>query len=204
MKQEVLKLNKNYHPIGTENWRKIMTDIVSGAVFPIDVHYDEYENGTVNREKITFINVVKDFKEWATLPIRPYDETVKTPFMEIRMPTIVICANFDKILTKTAIFPTKSNIWKRDGFRCGYSGELLNKDQLSVDHILPKSRGGENTWENLITASKEINRFKDDRTPKEAGLKLLWVPTKPKTGKSFSFLRKEWEMFLDGGNYNED
>jgi 5-methylcytosine-specific restriction endonuclease McrA len=201
MKQEVLKLNKNFHPLDTENWKKVMTDIVSGAAHPIDVHYDEFEDGEVNREKITMINVVKDFNEWVSLPVRPYDESVKTAKTTIRMPTIVVCANFDKIVIKTAVSPTKSNIWKRDSNTCGYTGEKLNKDQLSVDHIIPKSRGGQNTWENLITASKEINRYKDDRTPKEAGLKLLWKPTKPKEGKSFSFLRKEWEMFLDGGNY---
>jgi 5-methylcytosine-specific restriction endonuclease McrA len=204
MKQEVLKLNKNYLPIGTDSWKKIITDIVSGAAFPIDVHYDEHEDGVVNREKITYINVIKDFEEWSTLPIRPYDEKVTTPKIEIRMPTIVICSHFDKIITKMALFPTKTNIWKRDDFYCGYTGEKLTKEQLSVDHILPKSRGGQNTWENLITASKDINRFKDDRTPEEAGLKLLWKPTKPLHGKAFGFLRKEWEMFLDGGNYNND
>jgi hypothetical protein len=45
MKQEVLKLNKNFHPLDTENWKKVMTDIVSGAAHPIDVHYDEFEDG---------------------------------------------------------------------------------------------------------------------------------------------------------------
>ncbi len=201
MKQEVLKLNKNFHPLEVGEWTDIIIKIVSGSAYPIDIHYDEFEDGKVNCEKISMLNVVKDFDDWINLPVRPYDQFVQTPKRKIRMPTVVVCANFDKIIQNNMLFPTKTNIWKRDDYRCGYTGEKLTKEQLSVDHIIPKSRGGPNTWENLITASKEINRFKDDRTPEEAGLKLLWVPTKPKNGKSFSFLKKEWEMFLDGGNY---
>ena len=97
------------------------------------------------------------------------------------------------------VFPTKANIWKRDNYTCAYTGEKLTKETVSVDHIIPQSRGGKNTWENLITASKKINVFKDDRTPKEAGLKLLWKPEKPRNGLVFDFMRDEWRVFLEGG-----
>lgn len=65
---------------------------------------------------------------------------------------------------------TRQNIFRRDGHKCGY---CESKRDLTLDHIMPKSRGGGNTWENLVTCCKRCNNKKDDRTPEEAGMKLL-------------------------------
>ena len=202
MKQDVLRLNANFYPLNIGNWKKVFTDMVTGVAYPVDVYYDEQPDGSINLNKISTFNVIRSFDEWMDLPIRPYDEYVNTALKSYRIPPIVICANFDKIIHKRVMFPTKSNIWKRDNYTCQYTGKKLRKDELSVDHILPKSRGGENTWENLVTCDREINRQKDDRTPKEAGLSLLSHPIRPSNGMVFSFMRKEWEIFLDGGNFD--
>jgi 5-methylcytosine-specific restriction endonuclease McrA len=72
---------------------------------------------------------------------------------------------------------TRHNIYRRDGYTCGYCGS--NKD-LTLDHILPKSRGGKNTWKNLVTCCKSCNNNKDNMTPEEADMKLLvniYAPT---------------------------
>jgi 5-methylcytosine-specific restriction endonuclease McrA len=198
-RQEVLKLNVNYFPIGTTNWQTTMCDIVAGSAFPLDISYELGEDGKPDRNKIEWMNVIKTFEEWKELPIRPFDEWVNSAKQTFRIPPVVVCARFDKIINKKVFFPTKANIWKRDNYTCGYTGEKLTKETVSVDHILPQSRGGRNTWENLITASKKINVWKDDRTPKEAGLKLLWKPEKPQNGMVFDFMRDEWMVFLEGG-----
>jgi len=197
-KQDILKLNANFFPVSVGDWKKIFVDIVSGACYPIDVSYEVLDDGTVNQEKIESFQVIRTFEEWSTLPIRPYDEYIQSAKRIFRLPPIVVCAHYKDIHHKKVIFPTKSNIWKRDKFICAYTGVKLTKDQLSIDHIIPKSRGGPNTWENLITASKEVNVMKGNRTPKEAGLKLLYQPVKPKNGIVFPSLRKEWQIFLDG------
>lgn len=67
---------------------------------------------------------------------------------------------------------SRRDILRRDSYTCGYCGEFGD----TIDHILPESRGGENIWANLITACKQCNNDKDDRTPEEAGMKLLWNP----------------------------
>lgn len=72
---------------------------------------------------------------------------------------------------------TMAQVMRRDKSRCGYCGEFAE----TVDHILPKSRGGLNTWGNLIAACFDCNQFKDDRTPEEAGMKLLWPPKAPES-----------------------
>ncbi|MGB9702325.1 MAG: HNH endonuclease [Candidatus Kapaibacteriota bacterium] len=72
---------------------------------------------------------------------------------------------------------TRKNIMKRDGMQCQYCGK--KHIQLTVDHILPKSRGGKDEWENLVTACYECNNKKGNRTPEEAGMKLLSIPKRP-------------------------
>lgn len=70
----------------------------------------------------------------------------------------------------------RKRIFKRDNNTCGYCGSHKN---LTVDHILPKSRGGKNTWENMITCCNRCNSMKDNRTPEEAGMKLSFKPYQP-------------------------
>lgn len=201
MKSDILKLNANLFPVGVTNWKSAMVDIVSGAVHPIDVYYGKDDEGKIDRNIIDSFNIVKSFKEWAELPIRDEDDYVNSAKNSYRLPPIVVCSKFNKIVFKRVVFPTKANIWKRDNYICQYTGKKLTREELSVDHILPVSRGGQNTWENLVTCDKEVNRIKSDRTPKEAKMKLLSVPCKPSNGMVFSFMRKEWEMFVGGGNH---
>ncbi len=68
--------------------------------------------------------------------------------------------------------PSFGQIKLRDGRRCAYCGEHGD----TVDHIMPRSRGGVDTWDNLVCACRPCNNRKADRTPVEAGMKLLWVP----------------------------
>lgn len=82
-----------------------------------------------------------------------------------------------QVLVHEGMKATFAGILRRDKNTCAYCGEFAT----TVDHILPQSRGGENTWSNLIAACFPCNNFKDDRTPDEAGMKLLWPPKVPQT-----------------------
>ena len=202
MKKPTLILNRNWLPINAnKSYSDIFVGICSGAFKPIDITYATGEDGSVDLNTIESMNAVENLEEWGRCEIRPYDEFVNTPKRSYRMPSVVVCANFNQIPIKRAVFPTKQNIWKRDKYICLYTGEKLTRETVSLDHVLPSSRGGKNTWENLATASKSINHFKADRTPKEAGLTLIYKPFKPKGGMTFDFLRDEWKVFLDGGSF---
>jgi hypothetical protein len=90
-------------------------------------------------------------------------------------PLIIRLLNYVRFRVK----PLKINrqrIFKRDGHTCAYCGTHKN---LTIDHIVPKSRGGGNTWMNLITCCRNCNRIKDNKTPEEAGMKLLKKPFEP-------------------------
>ena len=93
-------------------------------------------------------------------------------------------------------------IYMRDIFRCQYCGEKKGVAELTLDHVLPRSRGGKDTWENLVWSSKAVNADKGDRLPHEAGLQLLRVPRAPKELPASAFIRNahgvaEWKLFLN-------
>ena len=74
---------------------------------------------------------------------------------------------------------SRTNIFKRDKYTCQYCGKHLEKDELTIDHVFPKSRMGPDIWENLVTCCKECNQKKANRTPKEAHMKLIKRPVRP-------------------------
>lgn len=91
----------------------------------------------------------------------------------------------------------RNNVMRRDNFKCQYCGSAKH---LTLDHLLPRSRGGETKWQNLVTACSRCNSRKGDRTPEEAGLKLLSQPTRPSLR---TFLQQhinshnnDWKVYL--------
>lgn len=138
--------------------------------------------------------------EWITLPIRPQDATVHTVRDANRVPTVIVAVNYAKVPKKRPKLCAKT-IRERDGNRCQYTGKLLKPDEGSLDHVLPRSRGGKDTWENLVWSAKEVKQKKADRLPHEAGLQLLSKPGAPKELPVSALIRNahevaEWEMFL--------
>jgi len=93
------------------------------------------------------------------------------------------------------------NIRERDGNRCQYTGRLLHPDEGSLDHVLPRSRGGKDEWGNLVWSDKTVNAKKGNRLPHEAGLKLLTVPRAPKELPVTTLIRNahgivDWKLFV--------
>jgi 5-methylcytosine-specific restriction endonuclease McrA len=139
--------------------------------------------------------------EWITLPIRDSDNLVRTARGPIRVPTVIVAVNFARVPKKRPKLCAKA-IRERDGNRCQYTGKLLNPDEGSLDHVLPRSRGGKDTWENLVWSSKDVNTRKGNRLPHEAGLNLLSVPRAPKELPVTALIRNahevaEWKLFLN-------
>ncbi|NTW52961.1 MAG: HNH endonuclease [Chlorobiaceae bacterium] len=92
------------------------------------------------------------------------------------MPSIVRLTFFVRVQYRSAILNRK-NLLRRDGFRCQYCGS--RELPLTIDHLIPKSKGGEDSWENLVTACKPCNTLKGNRTPLEAGMSLRHKPSRP-------------------------
>ena len=138
--------------------------------------------------------------EWITLPIRNGDNAVHTVRGAIRVPTVIVAMNFAKVPKKRPKLCAKS-IRERDGNRCQYTGKLLRPEEGSLDHVLPRSRGGRDEWGNLVWSDKAVNARKGNRLPHEAGLKLLSMPRAPKKLPVSVLIRNphgvaDWNMFV--------
>lgn len=110
-----------------------------------------------------------------------------TDFIEVHgvNSNLVIPINMTFVINAAPDFKHTSKIsrymlYKRDGGRCSYCGKEITQKESTIDHIIPRSKNGENSWENICLACKPCNTKKDDRTPSEAGMKLLVTPYNPK------------------------
>lgn len=108
---------------------------------------------------------------------------VKTVDANLPRPSVIRLKKFVHVPRKFRKNVTNQFLFARDSYTCQYCGrkesELVGRERLNRDHVIPKSRGGENTWENCVTACTTCNNRKDNKTPKEAGMKLLSIPTEP-------------------------
>ena len=129
-----------------------------------------------NYEPITICNVkraiVLTFLGKAEIVYTQFGKRVQTVYKNFDCPSIVRLSLFVRVPYKKIIFSRK-NILRRDSHKCLYCGSTIN---LTVDHVIPKSRGGEDCWENLVTACVKCNNKKGSRTPEEARMTLKHTP----------------------------
>jgi len=110
--------------------------------------------------------------------VAEYDEVVRSPSVALRAPAVVRMRRAH-VPHKTAIRFCRANVFRRDELACQYCGEILPARSLTFDHVVPRSHGGRTDWENIVTCCRACNDRKRDRTPDEAGMKLLRRPVKP-------------------------
>ena len=103
------------------------------------------------------------------------DRFVRSTSLRLPWPSIVRLKFYVRVPYKR-IMISRKNVLRRDRFRCQYCN---SRDRLTIDHVMPKSRGGRDTWDNLVTACTRCNTRKGNRTPEEAGMPLLRKPFRP-------------------------
>ena len=183
----VLVLNRNWQAINVRTPAHAFCQMVSGTASGLNV---------ISREEMYPIR----WREWLTLAIREKDDFARTIRGQIRVPTIIVLHTFNRVPVRRPKFCSRA-IRERDGNQCQYTGRLLHPEEGSVDHVLPRSRGGEDTWENCVWASKKINASKGSRLPEEAGLKLSRAPRALREMPVTAFIRntlniEDWKPFL--------
>lgn len=195
----ILELNKSWMPISLKTPKSTLINLSNGNLQALHI---DWASEDIEREDFTNPTEIRpvSWDEWITLPVRDYDLSIRTVNGEIRVPNIVVCSMYNKI-PNIAPKISKKNIMLRDNYTCQFTGKSYDKKELNIDHVIPKSRGGKNTWENLVTCHRGINTKKGNKTPEEAGLQLIRKPFKPTTFSLFlnSKLRDpKWDMFLKG------
>ncbi len=139
------------------------------------------------------------FDEWAEHEPKDHD-WIRTPSSQIAAPQVIVLQKYGARPPRKLTF-TRPNLYRRDEHTCQYCGEQLPSSELTMDHVLPRSRGGKNGWENCVAACEGCNGRKADKTPREAGMKLKKQPARPAwTPKLLvprtTRPRASWEPFL--------
>jgi len=131
---------------------------------------------------------------------------VRTVSSEIQVPRVIRLLDYDKLPKQTVKF-NRRNIFARDNNQCQYCGKKFPTSELSLDHVMPRSQGGQSTWENIVCACVACNVRKGGRTPKEAHMALIRRPEKPKRSPLLNLKlthRKyqSWRTFLDNAYWS--
>lgn len=149
----------------------------------------------VDREYQTF-----DFKSWSELSASVHDETVGLIDRVIRVPRVLILATYDRLPRRTVRL-SRMNILLRDRYTCQYCGKRFKRSNLNIDHITPRSLGGQTSWENVVASCHRCNLRKGGRTPDGAGMRLLKKPSQPHqtpfAGLAHFVEYEEWKPFFN-------
>ncbi|MEM0923364.1 MAG: HNH endonuclease [Pseudomonadota bacterium] len=131
--------------------------------------------------------------------VAEYETQVHSPSMAMRLPSVVVLRDY----VKPARYPafTRFNLFLRDGFTCQYCGA---QGEMTFDHVIPRSRGGRTTWENVVAACGRCNLKKGNLTLRQAGMKIARAPRRPDAaelqnhGRRFppNYLHESWMDFL--------
>jgi 5-methylcytosine-specific restriction endonuclease McrA len=141
-----------------------------------------------------------DWVDWAGLPVPDHARSVGTPRGRVRIPTVIVLNEFDRVPMIEPVFGFRG-IWDRDGGRCQYTGRKLRREEANIDHVIPRSRGGGDHWENCVLSCRKVNTRKGARTPEEAGLRLIAEPDVPRPVPATIRIRnlwqvRDWDLFL--------
>ena len=205
LSERVLVLNKNWMPVD-------VTDVYEAVCMAF-------------RDRARFVDpetyVCYDFESWVdtwedaiVLSKLETSKIVGTPNFSFRAPDVVVLTEYggdgDGKTSLSDLRPkfSRRNIYLRDHNTCQYCGKTLPTEGLNLDHVVPRSKGGQMTWTNIVLSCVKCNDKKRDRLPAEAGMRLIRRPVVPKAGdiaKPFGFrlkrklglnVPKTWEQFL--------
>ena len=131
-----------------------------------------------------------------------YEREVHSPSFSIRLPSVIALKDYISLSRRPAF--TRFNLFLRDRFSCQYCGDVFHSEDLSFDHVVPRSRGGRTTWANVVAACGICNLKKASHLLKESGLHLRARPQQPTThmlqenGRAFppNHLHESWRDFL--------
>jgi len=145
-----------------------------------------------------------DAGEWITFSqetqVGPGLQYIHTVRLKILIPKVLLLRSFDRLPVAEIKF-NRENVFIRDNYTCQYTGKRCKPADLTLDHVIPRERGGRTSWENIVTCRRDINSLKANRLPHEAGLKLIRMPFRPKwrpfaTQVATSKIEREWRHFL--------
>ena len=194
--QPVLVLNRLWQAVNVIGARRAFALLARGHAHVVHHHDEDFR--------------VFSMMDWidfsANNPPIELLETVHTPSRVIRLPRVILLSFFDKLPCKELKL-TRNNVFERDKNHCQYCSKGFPREELNLDHVIPRHYGGKTTWENIVCSCIKCNSRKANRLPHEASMRLIRKPSKPKWRPVISLVlktqhREMWKDFLDVAYWN--
>ena len=188
LESSVLVLNRGFAALTLTDVKRCFTLFYKGHVRAVLPDYSTYA-----------------WQEWCDVPVQPGDDVISTPNLTLRIPRVIQLLSCDRPPRHDVKF-SRHNIYMRDGNRCQYCGKRFSSGELSLDHVIPLSRKGPSSWENVVCACLPCNVKKGNRLPEDVGMKLRRAPVKPRATAlgmlSPHRIHPTWRNFLDVAYWN--
>src|SRR5713226_5753574 len=184
LNSKVLVLNRSYLPVHVTSVKRAFALLYQGVAKAVDEQYHTF-----------------DFDSWRDLSIEVQHERLGIVDGFIRVPRVLLLTAYERVPRRHVRF-SRFNIFARDSNTCQYCGRRYGRTELNLDHVMPRSRGGQSVWENIVCSCHDCNRRKGGRTPEEARMTLIRRPRRPEwtpfSADVFSFRGyREWMPFLN-------
>ncbi|QDT26642.1 HNH endonuclease [Gimesia panareensis] len=188
LQRPTLILNRNWQPVGITTVARAVVKIWNETARVVDpADYQTYS-----------------WADWAALRPAEDELVIHSSHAQFRVPEVITLLKYDRVPRNVVTF-SRRNVFKRDRFTCQYCGCQPGSEELTIDHVLPRSQGGETSWENCVLACVECNSHKAARTPGQANMQLMKEPVRPKW-KPFYALQNiqvdSWSRFISENYWN--
>lgn len=193
---DVLVLNRNFYAIQIASWQRAITLVYIDHARVVDESYRTYS-----------------FEDWRELTKVREDHPagfIRTPEFKIAIPEIIALRLYDRLPHMDVKF-TRRNIYEHYNYRCCYCGKKFPTHELNLEHVVPRSRGGKSTWDNVVTSCVSCNLQKGNKLIGETGMNLRIKPSKPKWHRGISLVlkphirvRASWQKFIDTMYWNSE
>ena len=198
LEKPVLVLNKNWTVIGTSPLYKALNLLLTSD-----------RDGKPKAVIIDESCVPHTWEEWSLLKIQEGQDSIRTVQKAFRVPEVIKLNKFDKLPRQIVVF-SRLNIFRRDEYRCQYCGTKPGSEELTIDHIVPKCRGGKTTWTNCVLSCVECNSIKGDKAAEDVvsskfpkGMKLAKSPIQPRLrDMKLPLIYQSWKQWLNDAYWN--
>jgi len=196
MKQSALVLNRSFFAVHIIGVKDLMAKLYTGEAEAVD------ENC-----------VCYDFKDWVELSAMMAENRngfVNTVTMRVAIPDVIRLTKYNRLPKRDVKF-SRSNLYNHYRRKCCYCAESVSTADATWDHVVPRAKGGETNWSNIVLSCRSCNSRKADKTPEEAGMKLLVQPSRPewKGARTITVMAPApipvaWQTFIDKNYWDSE
>ena len=183
-----LVLNRNWQPVAVATVARALVKVWNDAARVVNP--SDYQLYT--------------WADWSSLRPSHDEPFIQTSQMRLRVPEVVTLTTYDRVPANAVPF-SRRNIFKRDRFTCQYCGRQPGSEELTIDHVVPRSHQGSTSWENCVLACISCNKQKADRSPEQAEMRLRKQPMRPRWNPLYGLHQMRidsWSRFVSEAYWN--